>query len=170
MGDILFVVCCVILTVLAVFFIFKPLLPSAMFTCAVMWGFHWAGFLSFRDSFLLNWSAICVFYSIIEFLDGRPKPIPYLLTIYLLLGAAGGMLVGLICGEVWGVPGSAVGVAFGLLAYLKTAGHGQMVFSGSAFFKYFCAYGFRILISVCLLIIILFSLVKKYHAEQILNL
>lgn len=170
MGEILLAVCCVILAVSAVFFMFKPLLPSALFMCAAMWVCHWAGFLTFNNSFLTNWTVICVFYSAIEFVDGSPKSIPFMLSFYLLLGAAAGMLVGLTYGEIWGVPGAAAGVAFGLLAYVKTAGRGQFVFSGSAFFKYFCAYGFRVLILTSLLLLLVYLLVEKYHAEQILNL
>lgn len=170
MGEILLTACVLILAVAAVVLMFRPLLPSALFACAAMWVAHWSGLLTLGGSFLTNWSVICVFYSVIEFIDGRPGKIPFMLSFYLLLGALAGMLVGLTAGDVWGVPGAAAGTVFGLLAYAKTAGRGSFVFSGSAFFKYFCAYGFRVLINVALLVILIYSLVEKYHAEQILNL
>lgn len=169
-GEILMIAGGIIALCLALFFTVRPYLPSSLFAYGAIWLFDSGNVVYFSSQFLMSWGVITLISIVLDIMQPDKRWQPVTGSMYLVVGAVMGSMLGICVGDYWLIPGCIVCTALGAFAYSRTPGGKFLSLSRSTFIQYFCAYGFRVIVSIAMIGIIIGALVNKHLAENLVNI
>lgn len=151
-----------VLVACGIFFSFKPILPSSIFTFGGLLVSHFSGLMTFDSNTLWFWGVSSVFVVMLYMLLPREVSRSGRGQWYLALGALAGAMIGVVLGKmIWLTVATAVGVALGALMFARTSNARDMADDQKKLFNYFLAKGLPLTINFCMLGIFLAQLVIK---------
>lgn len=164
MGETLLVILGSILIAASLFLLVRPYLPGAILAYVGMWVFNQSYLVTFSARFFISWGIITAITVGLDLLQGKKPWQPVDATIYMLVGAIIGWLLGLLIGEYWLIPGCALGTLMATYAYSRTPAGKNILFSSSTLIQYFCEYGLRVIVTVIMVGYVIGSLLSRYIA------
>lgn len=149
--DILLLIIGIILLAASLVFLIYQKLPACVFAYLALCALHFSTAICLPVSTFVFWGVATVIMLIIGRLSPKGEPDGSIMgNVYVTAGAIAGLMTGMSVDASIMILCTIVGAFFGQLAYSRTHKGCWLRFPSSSFISYFCAKGFKAIVTVAM--------------------
>ena len=152
----------IVLMVGAVFFTFRPIIPSVLLSYAAMWVLSSNNHIFISSHNLLFWDIATMFVLLITMAQSPSNHNTHELG-YIGVGTLSGSLVGMVVSHAGIIIGAAIGAFMGLLAFCRTPNGKNISFPSRVFISQLASKGLPTIVTMSIFATILEKLLTSYN-------